>query len=171
MKGIKKSHKLELQVIATGMHLSPEYGLTYKEIEKDGFKINRKVEMLLSADTPSAIGISTGIGIISFSNVYTELQPELVVVLGDRFEIYAATFSAMVANIPVAHLSGGETTLGAFDEAIRHSITKMSWLHFVAADEYERRVIQLGEEPNRVVNVGGLGVESIKKTILLSKKN
>jgi len=170
MEGIRNSDKLELQIITTGMHLSPEFGLTYREIEQDGFLIDRKVEMLLSSDTPCSIAISTGLGMISFANALSELKPDFLMVLGDRFEIFAATFSALVAQIPVVHISGGETTLGAFDEAIRHSVTKMSWLHFVAADEYAKRVIQLGENPNRVIKVGGLGVEAIKKTSLLSKK-
>jgi len=169
MHGINKSTKLELQIIATGMHLSPEFDLTYKEIEKDGFRIHRRVEMLLSADTPSAISKSTGLGLIGFADVFAELKPDLIILLGDRLEILAASISAMFANLPIAHIHGGETTTGAFDEAIRHSITKMSWWHFVAAAEYEKRVIQLGENPERVFNVSGLGVDAIKKTNLLSK--
>ena len=169
MDGIYKSTKLDLQIIATGMHLSPEFGLTYQEIENDGFKIDKKIEMLLSADTSSSISKSTGIGLIGFADIFNELNPDIVIVLGDRYEILAASLSAMFENIPIAHIHGGETTVGAFDEAIRHSITKMSWWHFVAADEYEKRVIQLGENPKRVFNVGGLGVEAIKKTNLLSK--
>jgi len=169
MKGIQKEPKLELQIIATGMHLSPEFGFTYKEIEKDGFHIDKKVEMLLSADTPSAISKSTGIAMIGFADAYADLKPDIVILLGDRFELFSAAFCAHVAKIPIAHISGGETTAGAFDEAIRHSITKMSWWHFVAADEYKRRVIQLGEDPKRVILVGGLGVDSIMKTPLLTK--
>ena len=169
MKGIQKEPNLELQIIATGMHLSPEFGFTYKEIEKDGFHINKKVEMLLSADTPSAISKSTGIAMIGFADVYADLKPDIVILLGDRFELFSAAFCAHVAKIPIAHISGGETTAGAFDEAIRHSITKMSWWHFVAADEYKRRVIQLGEDSKRVIMVGGLGVDNIIKTTLLTK--
>jgi len=169
MKSIEDDPNLELQVIATGMHLSPEFGNTYKEIEKDGFRINKKVEMILSADTPSAIAKSTGLGMIGFADALEELKPDILLVLGDRFELLAAAFAAVVARIPIGHIHGGETTIGAFDEAIRHSITKMSWWHFVAADEYEKRVIQLGENPGRVFNVGGLGVDAIKKTNLLSK--
>jgi GDP/UDP-N,N'-diacetylbacillosamine 2-epimerase (hydrolysing) len=169
MKSILDDPKLELQIIVTGMHLSPEFGLTYREIEKDGFVINGKIEMLLSADTPSAISKSTGIGLIGFADVYNDLNPDIVVVLGDRFEILAASIAALFARIPIAHIHGGETTTGAFDEAIRHSITKMAWWHFVAAAEYKKRVIQLGENPGRVFNVGGLGVDAIKKTNLLSK--
>jgi len=171
MDGIQKSDVLELQIIATGMHLSPEFGLTYRDIEKDGYKIDRKVEMLLSADTPSSISKSTGIGLIGFSDAYNELNPDIIIVLGDRFEILSASLAALFANIPIAHIHGGETTEGAFDEAIRHSITKMAWWHFVAAEEYEKRVIQLGENPSRVFNVGGLGVDSIKRSKLLSKKD
>ena len=169
MDGINKSTKLDLQIVATGMHLSPEFGLTYQEIENDGFKIDKKIEMLLSADTPSSISKSTGLGLIGFADAFYELNPDIVIVLGDRYEVLAASLAAMFENIPIAHIHGGETTAGAFDEAIRHSITKMSWWHFVAADEYEKRVIQLGESPGRVFNVGGLGVDAIKKTNLLSK--
>ena len=169
MDGINKSTKLDLQIVATGMHLSPEFGLTYQEIENDGFKIDKKIEMLLSADTASSISKSTGLGLIGFADAFYELNPDIIIVLGDRYEVLAASLAAMFENIPIAHIHGGETTAGAFDEAIRHSITKMSWWHFVAADEYEKRVIQLGESPGRVFNVGGLGVDAIKKTNLLSK--
>ena len=169
MDGINKSTKLDLQIVATGMHLSPEFGLTYQEIENDGFKIDKKIEMLLSADTPSSISKSIGLGLIGFADAFYELNPDIVIVLGDRYEVLAASLAAMFENIPIAHIHGGETTAGAFDEAMRHSITKMSWWHFVAADEYEKRVIQLGENPGRVFNVGGLGVDAIKKTNLLSK--
>ena len=170
MKGIQRDPYLELQVIATGMHLSPEFGLTYREIEKDGFKIDKKVEMILSADTPISVAKSTGLGMIGFADALADLQPDIMVALGDRFELLAAVFAAVVARIPIVHIHGGEVTTGAFDEAIRHSITKLAWWHFVAADEYEKRVIQLGEDPKRVFNVGGLGVDAIKKAKLLSKK-
>jgi len=170
MKSIEDNPMLELQIIATGMHLSPEFGLTYREIEKDSFTINRNIEMLLSADTPSAISKSTGLGLIGFADAYNELDPDIVVILGDRFELLAASTAALYAKIPIAHIHGGETTTGAFDEAIRHSITKMALLHFVAADEYLKRVIQLGENPKRVFNVGGLGVDAIRKTELNTKK-
>ena len=170
MVSIKDDLELDLLIIVTGMHLTPEFGLTYREIEKDGFTINRKIEMLLSSDTPSAISKSTGIGLIGFADAYNDLNPDIVVVLGDRFEILAASIAALYARIPIAHIHGGETTIGAFDESIRHSITKMAHWHFVAADEYKKRVIQLGENPERVFNVGGLGVDAIKKSKLLSKK-
>ncbi len=169
MQGIKDDPELTLQVIATGMHLSPEFGLTYREIEQDGFQIDRKVEMLTSSDTPVGIAKSMGLGMIGFADAICELKPDLIVVLGDRFEIFSAVAAALVARIPVAHLHGGETTEGAFDEAIRHSITKMSHLHFVAAEEYRQRVIQLGEQPERVFLVGGLGIDNIKRLKLLDR--
>ena len=169
MEEIRDNANLELQVIVTGMHLSPEFGLTFSEIEKDGFKINRKVEMLLSSDTSTGIAKSIGLGIIGFSDAIEQLQPDLIIVLGDRFEIFSAVASAMVSRIPVAHLHGGEATEGLIDESIRHSITKMSHLHFVAAEEYRRRVIQLGEQPDRVFNVGGLGLDNLQKLALLEK--
>jgi GDP/UDP-N,N'-diacetylbacillosamine 2-epimerase (hydrolysing) len=171
MKRINESIEFDLQIIVTGMHLSPEFDLTYRKIEKDGFKIDKKIEMLLSADTPSAISKSTGLGLIGFAEAFAELKPDMVVLLGDRFEMLAASIAATFEKIAISHISGGEITVGAFDEAIRHSITKMGWWHFVAADEYAKRVIQLGEEPERVFNVGGLGVDAIKKTRLLTKKD
>lgn len=169
MKEIESDKDLELQLIVTGMHLSPEFGLTYKEIEKD-FKIDKKIEMLLSSDTSIGISKSMGLAQISFAEAYDELNSDMVIVLGDRYEIFSAVSAAMIARIPIAHLHGGETTEGAFDESIRHSITKMSHLHFTATDEYKNRVIQLGEHPNRVFNVGGIGIENIKRLKLLSKE-
>ena len=169
MQCIKDDPELTLQVIATGMHLSPEFGLTYREIEKDGFQIDRKVEMLTSSDTPVGIAKSMGLGLIGCADALNELRPNLIVVLGDRYEIFAAVSAALVARIPVAHLHGGETTEGAFDEALRHSITKMSHLHFVCTDEYRQRVIQLGEQPEHVFLVGGLGVDIIKRLKLLDR--
>jgi GDP/UDP-N,N'-diacetylbacillosamine 2-epimerase (hydrolysing) len=169
MQGIKDDPDLNLQIIVTGMHLSPEFGLTYREIEFDGFQIDRKVEMLTSSDTAVGIAKSIGLGLIGYADVLAELKPDLMVVLGDRFETFAAVASALVARIPVAHLHGGEKTEGAFDEAFRHSITKMSQLHFVAADEYRNRVIQLGEQPERVFLVGGLGIENIKRLKVLDR--
>ncbi|HSI21729.1 MAG TPA: UDP-N-acetylglucosamine 2-epimerase [Methylophilaceae bacterium] len=169
MEGIKAADGLELQIIATGMHLSPEFGLTYREIEKDGFVIDRKVEMLLSSDTPTGISKSMGLGLMGFGETFEQLKPDLVLVLGDRFEIFAAASAAMVARLPLAHLHGGETTEGAIDEAIRHAITKMSHLHFVAAEDYRRRVVQLGEAPERVFLVGGLGIDNIQRLELLDR--
>ena len=170
MQEIKNESLLELQVIASGMHLSHEFGLTYQEIELAGFSIDVKVEMLLSADTATAVTKSMGLGLISYADAYARLKPDLIIVLGDRFEIYAAAAAALIAGIPVAHLHGGETTEGAFDEAFRHAITKMSHLHFVAAEDYRRRVIQLGEQPDRVFLVGGLGVDAIKQITLLDRE-
>jgi GDP/UDP-N,N'-diacetylbacillosamine 2-epimerase (hydrolysing) len=169
MEGIRSSRDLELQLIVTGMHLSPEFGLTYREIEQDGFRIDRKIEMLLSSDTPTGLSKSIGVGLIGFGDALQQLQPDLMLVLGDRFETFSAVVAAMVARVPVAHLHGGETTEGVIDEAIRHSITKMSHLHFVAAEEYRRRVIQLGEQPERVFLVGGLGIDNIKRLKLLDR--
>ncbi len=169
MQDVQSTAGLQLQVIATGAHLSPEYGLTYLEIEQAGFAIDARVEMLLSADTPTAVSKSMGLAMIGFADAYARLAPDMVLVLGDRYEIFAATAAAMIAGIPIAHLHGGESTEGAFDEAIRHSITKMSHLHFVAAEDYRRRVIQLGEHPDRVFNVGGLGIDAIKRIRLVER--
>ena len=169
MKGISQSYQLELQLLVTGMHLSPEFGMTVDAIEADGFIIDRKVEMLLSSDTPCGITKSMGLGTIGFADALAELKPDLMLVLGDRYEIFAAAASAMIARIPIAHLHGGEATEGLIDEPIRHCITKMSHLHFVAAEEYRLRVIQLGEQPERVFNVGGLGVDNILCLKLLSR--
>lgn len=169
IKDIHEDPKLELQLIATGMHLSPEFGLTYREIEKDGYCISKKIEISLSADTPTAVTKSTGLGMIGFADAFKDLKPDMVLILGDRYEILAASIAALIARIPIAHIHGGETTEGAFDEAIRHSITKMAWWHFVAAEDYKTRVIQLGENPERVHMVGGLGVDIIKNIKLLTK--
>ena len=168
IKEVEADKKLELQLIATGMHLSPEFGLTYKEIEKD-FKIDKKIEILLSSDTFVGVTKSMGLAQISFAEAYEELKPDIIVILGDRYEIFSAVSAAMIATIPVAHLHGGETTEGVIDEAMRHSITKMSQIHFTATKEYMNRVIQLGENPNKVFNVGGMGIENIKRYKLLKK--
>jgi len=170
MKEVESSEKLELQIIATGMHLSPEFGLTYQQIEKDGFTINKKVEILLSSDSKVGITKSMGLGMVGFADTLNDLNPDLMVVLGDRFEIFTAVTAAMIAKIPVAHLHGGEATEGLIDEPIRHSITKMSHLHFTATEEYRKRVIQLGEQPDSVFNVGAIGIDNIKRLKLLSKK-
>jgi len=163
IKEIQADADLQLQIIATGMHLSPEFGLTYQTIEEDGFTINAKVEMLLSSDTPVGIAKSIGLGVIGFADALERLRPDIMVVLGDRYEILAATMAALVARIPVAHIHGGETTEGAIDESMRHAITKMSHLHFVAAEPYRIRVIQMGEHPDTVFNVGSLGIENINR--------
>jgi UDP-N-acetylglucosamine 2-epimerase (non-hydrolysing)/GDP/UDP-N,N'-diacetylbacillosamine 2-epimerase (hydrolysing) len=169
MKEVQADPDLHLQTVATGMHLSPEFGLTYRAIEADGFVIDAKVEMLLSSDTPVGIAKSIGLGVIGFADALERLRPDIVVVLGDRYETLAAAQAALVARIPVAHIHGGETTEGAIDESIRHAITKMSNLHFVAAEPYRSRVIQLGEHPDTVFNVGALGIENIKRLQLLDK--
>lgn len=169
MTEIQGDSDLELQIIATGMHLSPEFGLTYKQIEEDGFKIDRKIEMLLSSDTPAGISKSMGLGMIGFAEAYEVLKPDIVVILGDRFEVFSAATAAMIARIPIAHLQGGEATEGLIDEPIRHSITKMSHLHFTATEEYRRRIIQMGESPARTFNVGGFGIDNIQKLKLMNR--
>ncbi|MFI3155454.1 MAG: UDP-N-acetylglucosamine 2-epimerase [Methylococcaceae bacterium] len=169
MKEIQHDSVLKLQLIVTGMHLSPEFGLTWKQIEQDGFIIDRRVEMLLSSDTPVGISKSIGLGIIGFADALECLQPDVLVVLGDRFEIFAAVQAAMAHRIPIAHIHGGEITEGAVDDAIRHAITKMSHLHFTATERYRQRVIQLGEQPERVFNVGAPGLDNILQLKLLDK--
>lgn len=169
MQSIRDDPDLTLQIIATGMHLSPEFGLTYLEIERDGFEIDRKVEMLTSSDTSVGITKSMGLGLIGFADALNELKPDLIVVLGDRFEIFSAVSAALIARIPVAHIHGGESTEGLIDEAIRHSISKMSHLHYVATDEYRQRVIQLGEQPDQVFLVGALGCDNISRIQLLER--
>ncbi|WP_394968287.1 UDP-N-acetylglucosamine 2-epimerase [uncultured Helicobacter sp.] len=163
---IHNDQNLELQIIATGMHLSTEFGLTYRDIT---LPINKKCEILLSSDTPIGLCKAMGLAQISICEAYEELKPDIIVVLGDRYEIFACVASAMICRIPIAHLHGGETTEGVIDEAIRHSITKMSHLHFVATELYRKRVIQLGENPSRVFNVGGFGVDAITSIKLLDK--
>lgn len=170
MHAIQEDSELELQIIATNMHLSPEFGLTYRDIEADGFYINKKVVMLLSSDTANATAKSVGLGFIGFADAYEDLKPDMIVVLGDRYEIVSAVSTALFYKIPVAHLHGGEITEGAYDDCIRHAITKMSHLHFTSTEEYRRRVIQLGEHPDRVFNVGAPGIENIKKVPLMSRE-
>lgn len=167
---INQDKELELYLVATGAHLSPEFGWTYKEIEQDGYIINKKIEMLLSADTPNSIVKSMGVEMIGMAEVFTDAQPDMVLILGDRYEMLVVAASAMIHRIPIAHIHGGETTEGAIDEAIRHGITKMSYLHFASTEIYRNRIIQLGENPKRVFNVGALGVESIKEIQVLDKE-
>ena len=167
---IKHDLSTQLQIIVTGMHLSPEFGSTYKEIEADGFLISQKIETLISSDSGVGVSKSIGLGVISFADALDVLKPEIICVLGDRFEIFAAAIAAMNLKIPIAHIHGGEKTEGAIDEAIRHSITKMSHLHFVAANEFRNRIIQLGENPDRVKVVGGLGVDRLNEINLLSRE-
>ena len=169
MKKIQNSNELELQLIATTMHLSKEFGSTYKQIENDGFIIDEKIENLLASDTKSAIAKSTGLATILLSDAFTRLQPDVVLLLGDRYETHAAATTAMLMNIPIAHIHGGEITEGAVDEQIRHSITKMSYLHFTSTEEYRQRVIQMGENSLRVYNSGAPGIDNIMDFELLSK--
>lgn len=168
LKEIKADSELKLQLIVTGMHLSPEFGLTYKEIEKE-FKIDKKIEILSGSHTSLDICAEMARVYEKFASALAELKPDILVLLGDRYEIFGVAGVASIMQIPIAHIHGGETTQGAFDEAFRHSITKMSHIHFAATNEYANRIIQLGEEPSRVFNVGGPGIENIKKLNLLNK--
>lgn len=170
IKGIHEDSELELQLIVTGMHLSPEFGLTVKEIEKDGFPIAERVEILLSSDTETAIATSMGIGMIGFAKAYERLKPELLLVLGDRFEILSAVAAAIPFRVPVAHIHGGESTEGAMDELFRHAITKMSHIHFAATEIYRKRIIQMGENPDNVFCFGAPGLDNIYKLQLMGKE-
>lgn len=170
IENINLSSKLHLQLVVTGSHLSPEFGMTVNEILDDKFHIDKRVESLLSSDSSSSVTKSMGLTMISFADVFNDLKPDLLLLLGDRFEIFSVCAAALIAKIPVAHCHGGEITEGAFDDALRHSITKMSHLHFVATDAYKRRVMQLGEEERNVFTVGGLGVDAISKINLLTKQ-
>jgi len=161
---------LRLQLLVTGMHLSPEFGLTYREIEKDGFKIDAKIDIQLNSDASVGISKSMGLAMVGFARLYERLNPDLIVVLGDRFEIFSAASAALISRRPIAHLYGGEVTLGSFDDSFRHSVTKMSNLHFTSTEEYRKRVIQLGENPARVFNVGAIGLDNIKRLNFLSKQ-
>ncbi len=161
--------EVEMQLVVTGMHLSPEFGLTYREIEEDGYPISQKIEMLLSSDSKAGITKSMAVALMGFADCFERLAPDVVVILGDRYEMLMAASAAMTARIPIAHIHGGEITEGAMDDAIRHSITKMSQLHFTSTEEYRRRIIQLGEDPDCVYHVGSLGVENIRKEKLMDK--
>lgn len=169
LKEVDKDTNLKLELIITGMHLSRKFGLTYKEIKKE-FKLSKKINIDISTDTSTSISKSIGKAIKLFSEAYIELNPDIVVVLGDRYEIFGATVAAMISQIPIAHIHGGELSEGSWDDAIRHSITKMSHLHFAATEEYKKRIVQLGEDPKRVFNIGGTGIENIKRLKLLNKK-
>ncbi len=170
IKQIHEDPELELQLIVTGMHLSQEFGMTVRDIEKDGFPVTGKVEMLLSSDTEEAISVSMGQGVIGIAKAYARLRPDIIVLLGDRFEIHAAASAAVPFRIPVAHIHGGESTEGAMDELFRHSITKMSHLHFAATPEYSDRIKQMGEQPENIFVTGAPGLDSIKKLQLLDKE-
>lgn len=166
---LNRIKEFDVRIVATGAHLSPEFGLTYKEIEMDGFEIDEKIEILLSSDNPSSISKSMGLAMIGFADYFKILKPDILIVLGDRYETLAVAMVAMNQRIPIAHLYGGETTEGAIDESIRHAITKLSYLHFTSTENYRRRVIQLGEYPERVYNVGAIGIENILNEKLLSR--
>ena len=170
MRHIQKDNDLTLQIVATGTHYSPFHGMTYLEIEKDEFQIDQKVDILLANDSPNAITKSLGLALIGFSEAFERLKPDMIVLLGDRFEILAAAQCAMLSNIPISHIHGGEVTEGSVDNSIRHAITKMSHLHFVATEIYAQRVIQMGEDPNKVFNCGAPGLDSISLTPLYSKE-
>lgn len=170
LREIAADPALELQLVATAMHLSPEFGLTYRQIEQDGFRIDAKVEMLLSSDTATGIAKSIGIGVVGFADALARLKPDLLVLTGDRFEMLAAAQVALISGIPIAHLSGGDTTEGAYDEAIRHSLTKMAQLHFVTNELSGGRVRQMGENPARIFNVGAPQLEHLRRTPLLPRE-
>ena len=172
MQAIKDDPQLQLQIIATNQHLSKLQGETYKEIERDGFTIDYKVPMAddEAPDCANTTAKSVGRGVTGFADAFETLKPDLLLILGDRYEMLAVASTALIYKIPIAHLHGGEITEGAFDDAIRHAITKMSHLHFTSTEEYRKRVIQLGEQPNRVFNVGALGVENIHKLQPISKQ-
>lgn len=169
IRKLNSVQEFDVHVVVTGAHLSPEFGLTYEEIEKDGIAIDEKIEILLSADTPAAITKTMGLAMISFADYLARSTPDMLVVLGDRYETLAVCCAAMNQRIPIAHIYGGEKTEGAVDENIRHAITKLSYLHFTSTEEYRRRVIQLGEQPDRVFCVGAIGIENLLKEKLLSK--
>ncbi|MER2154602.1 MAG: UDP-N-acetylglucosamine 2-epimerase [Solibacillus sp.] len=170
MKLIQNDEHFELQILVTGMHLSPEFGLTYNQIEVDGFHINEKVEMLLSADTSTAVAKSMGLATIGFADALARLNPDLLIILGDRFEMLAVAQSALIMQIPIAHIHGGECTFGAYDDAIRHSITKMATWHFTSTEGHQKRVLQLGETPERVFNVGAIGIDNTLRLNLMSRE-
>ena len=170
LKVINDHPKLTLQILATGTHLSKDFGLTVQEIERDGFRVDEKIEILMSSDSTVSVCKSLGLGLISYSEALRRLDPEVLIILGDRYEALAAAVSAMITKIPIAHIHGGESTFGLIDEAIRHSITKMAYYHFTSTESYRKRVIQLGEHPERVFNVGALGIDNIKN-LTVYKRN
>lgn len=167
---INADKEFTLQLLVTGAHLSPEFGLTYRQIEADGYMIDAKVEMLLSSDTAEGITKSMGLGMIGYAGALKRLAPDLLVILGDRYEMLSVASTALIFRIPIAHIHGGELTEGAYDDAIRHAITKMSALHFTSTEAYRQRVIQLGEQPERVFNVGAIGLDNFQSLLLLSKQ-
>lgn len=168
LKDIQADPQLCLQLLVTGMHLSPEFGETYRQIEKDGFNIDEKIEILLSSDSAVGTAKSMGLGVLGFADALSRLSPDMLVILGDRFEALAAAQTAMILRIPVLHLHGGEITEGAYDDAIRHAVTKLSYLHATSTEEYRQRVIQLGEAPSRVFNVGAIGLDHLRRGSFMS---
>lgn len=170
LRRIREDPDLRLLLIVAGMHLSPEFGLTVRAIEEDGFEIGERVEMLLSSDTPEAISKSMGLGTIGFAQAFARFRPDILLVLGDRFEMHSAAVAAVPFGIPIGHIHGGESTEGVIDDVFRHSITKMSHMHFVANEAYARRVIQMGEEPWRVVISGAPGLDNLHLVRLLSRE-
>ena len=170
MEEIAASEELQLQILASGMHLSQEFGKTIDEMVQDGFRPDETIEILLSSDTPIGICKAMGLAMIGYGEAIQRLQPDMILVLGDRFETFCIAATAQVCLVPVVHIHGGETTEGAIDEAFRHSITKMSHLHFVSCEAYRQRIVQLGESPDSVFNVGSLGVENIRKTSLMTRE-
>lgn len=170
LKEIEKSRFLELSLVLSGSHLEERLGLTYKEIERD-FKHFYKVPLGLENDDETALCLAFSAGVAGFSKVLEQIRPDIMVLLGDRYEMLSAGVAGMLRAVPLAHIHGGESTQGAIDEGIRHALTKMSHIHFCATSLYKKRIIQLGENPAMVYNVGGLGVENIKRLELLSKKD
>lgn len=168
IKKIKTDGRFKLEIIVTGQHLAGQYGLTFREIQKDGFKVSKKVKMLLAGDSQRCITESAALGVAKFGKIFSKQRPDLLIILGDRFEIFAAAIAAFISKVPIAHLHGGELTYSSMDDAFRHAITKMSLLHFVSTFEYKKRVEQLGEDPHRVFNVGAIGIDNIKNIKLLS---
>lgn len=168
LKDIQNDPELQLQLLVSGMHLSPEFGETYRQIENDGFKIDEKIEILLSSDSAVGTAKSIGLGVLGFADALSRLQPDILVILGDRFEALAAAQTAMIIRIPIVHLHGGEITEGAYDDAIRHAITKLSYLHATSTESYRQRVIQLGESPDRVKNVGAIGLDHLQRTTFMN---
>lgn len=170
LRKIQEDPGFKLHLIVAGMHLSPEFGLTVQAIEADGFDVSERVEILLSSDTPQGICKSMGLGLIGFAQAYARVQPDVLLVLGDRFEMHAGALAALPFKIPIAHIHGGEISEGAFDDALRHSITKLSHLHFVSTEEYARRVIQMGEEPGRVIVSGAPSLDNLRNVTLLERQ-
>lgn len=170
MRELDADPDIQLQVLCSGAHLSSDFGMTIRELEKDGFRADEKVEILDGVDGPEGVCRAMGRGVAGFQGALERLSPDILVLLGDRYEAFACAASATVCRIPVAHIHGGEATFGQYDEPFRHSITKMSHLHFTSAEAYRQRVIQLGEHPDRVWNVGGLGVEAIKSVKLVNRQ-